>query len=189
MSRVDIRPYDPEWPRIFERIHAHVWPVVQHAAMRLEHVGSTSVPGLRAKPVIDACIVVASPRDIPYVVKALAGIGYTHRGNLGVPGREAFLHPESLPKHHLYASPRSSLSLKNHLGLRDHLRAHPEVALQYGDLKETLASQFPGDIDRYSVGKTDFILGILQEIGFTDEELAEIRNINRMENPARPVTS
>ena len=85
--------------------------------------------------------------------------------------------------------PSGSLSLKNHLGLRDYLRAHPEVALQYGDLKETLARQFPEDIDRYSVGKTDFILGILQEIGFTDEELAEIRNINRMENPARPVTS
>ena len=75
MPRVVITPYDPEWPRLFERIHAHVWPAVQHAAMSLEHVGSTAVPGLSAKPVVDACIVVASPRDIPYVVKALGTIG------------------------------------------------------------------------------------------------------------------
>ena len=71
MSLVEVRAYDPEWPRTFEGIRANVWPAIQHAAMSLEHVGSTSVPGLRAKPVIDACIVVASRRDIPHVVKAL----------------------------------------------------------------------------------------------------------------------
>ena len=75
MSRVEVSAYDPEWPRTFERIRAFVWPAVQHAAMSLEHVGSTSVPGLRAKPVVDACIVVASRRDIPHVVKALTKLG------------------------------------------------------------------------------------------------------------------
>jgi GrpB-like predicted nucleotidyltransferase (UPF0157 family) len=186
MSRVVVKAYDPEWPRTFERIRAHVWPVVQHAAMSLEHVGSTSVPGLRAKPVIDACIVVASRRDIPYVVKALSKVGYVHRGDLGVPDREAFKHPAALPKHHLYASHRDSLSLKNHLGLRDYLRARPEAALEYGDLKEMLAKQFPEDVDSYIAGKTEFILGILRQIGFTDEELAAIRLINQPENLARP---
>ncbi len=90
MSLVVVTAYDPEWPRTFERIRAHVWPAVRHAAMSIEHVGSTSVPGLRAKPVIDACIVVASRRDIPHVVKGLTKVGYLHRGDLGVPGREAF---------------------------------------------------------------------------------------------------
>jgi GrpB-like predicted nucleotidyltransferase (UPF0157 family) len=154
--------------------------------MALEHVGSTSVPGLRAKPVIDACIVVASPRDIPHVVRALSSLGYVHRGELGVPGREAFRQPASLPKHHLYASYRGSLSLKNHLGLRDYLRAHPQVAREYGDLKATLASRFPDDIDAYIAGKTNFILGILRQVGVTPEELAAIRSINQLENLARP---
>jgi GrpB-like predicted nucleotidyltransferase (UPF0157 family) len=185
MSRVEVTAYDPEWPRIFEGIHARVWPVVQHAAMSLEHVGSTSVPGLRAKPVIDACIVVASRRDIPYVVKALTRVGYVHRGDLGVPDRDAFEQPASLPRHHLYASPRRSLSLRNHVGLRDYLRAHRESAIEYGDLKENLAKRYPDDIDRYIAGKTEFILGILQKIGFTDEEQAAIRGINQMEDLAR----
>jgi GrpB-like predicted nucleotidyltransferase (UPF0157 family) len=188
MSKVEVKPYDPEWPLTFERIHARVWPVVQHAAMSLEHVGSTSVPGLRAKPVIDACIVVASPRDIPHVVKALATVGYVHRGDLGVPDREAFKKPASFPKHHLYASYRGSLSLKNHLGLRDYLRAHPDVAIEYGDLKQTLAKRFPEDIDSYIEGKTEFILAILRKVGLTDEEVAAIRSINQRDNLARPTS-
>jgi GrpB-like predicted nucleotidyltransferase (UPF0157 family) len=187
MSRVEVTAYDPEWPRTFDRIRAHVWPAVQHAAMSLEHVGSTSVPGLRAKPAIDACIVVASRRDIPHVVKALTKIDYAHLGDLGVVDREAFKQPESLPKHHLYASPRGSLSLKNHLGLRDYLRAHSEAAIEYGDLKENLARQYPDDIDRYIAGKTEFILGILRKIGLTDEELAVIRGANQIDNHTRPI--
>src|SRR5688572_24780737 len=143
MSRVEVRAYDPEWPQTFDHIREVVWPAVQHAAMSFEHVGSTSVPGLRAKPVIDACIVVASRRDIPHVAKALATVGYIHRGDLGVPDREAFRQPASLPKHHLYASHRGSLSLKNHLGLRDYLRAHPQAVEEYGGLKAALASRFP----------------------------------------------
>ena len=189
MSVVEVLPYNAEWPNEFAKIHAIVWPVVQHASMSLEHVGSTAVPGLAAKPVIDACIVVASRRDIPYVVKALAKIGYEHRGDLGVPDREAFRHPVGTPKHHLYASHRGSLSLKNHLGLRDYLRAHPEAAREYGDLKQSLARQFPDDIDSYIAGKTGFITGILQQLGLSSEELAILREINRKDHPERKTPS
>jgi GrpB-like predicted nucleotidyltransferase (UPF0157 family) len=179
MSTVEVTAYNPEWPRTFEQIRAVVWPAVQHASMALEHVGSTSVPGLRAKPVIDACIVVASRRDIPYVVKALHALGYEHRGELGVPDRHAFRSPASMPRHHLYASPRGSVSLKNHLGLRDYLRTHPDAAQAYGDLKASLAAKFPEDMDAYIAGKTEFILAILRQIGLTDEELASIQATNR----------
>lgn len=187
MPKVEVVPYSADWPRAFDRIHALVWPVVQHAAMHLEHVGSTSVPGLAAKPIIDACIVVASRRDIPFVVKALATIGYEHRGDLGVPDREAFRPAASdLPKHHLYASHRGSVSLRNHLGVRDHLRAHPDVAREYGALKMALAEQFPDDIDRYIAGKTEFVLNILGQIGMSEEELAGIRRINQIDELSRP---
>ncbi|MCA0375506.1 MAG: GrpB family protein [Gemmatimonadetes bacterium] len=180
MSAVTVVPYDPSWPDTFARLHALVWPAVQHASLRLEHVGSTAVPGLAAKPVIDATIVVASPRDIPFVVKGLVTIGYAHRGDLGVPGREAFRAPASspLPAHHLYASPRHSVSLRNHLGLRDHLRAHPEVAAAYGALKVSLAQQFPDDIDRYIAGKTAFILDVLAQVGLSAEELQAVGEVN-----------
>ena len=186
-ATVVVQAYDPEWPRTFERIRAHVWPVVQHAAMSMEHVGSTSVPGLSAKPVIDACIVVASRRDIPHVVKALARIGYVHRGDLGVPDREAFKATTTdFPKHRLYASHRGSLSLRNHIGFRDYLRAHPDASLEYGRLKESLARQFPDDIDSYIAGKTEFVLNILRQLGLTSAELEAIRAINQREALARP---
>ena len=186
MNRVDVVAYDPEWPQIFERIRSYVWPAVRGVAIDVEHVGSTSVPGLRAKPVIDACIVAATSGDIQACIERLASIGYVHRGNLGVPEREAFRRPDELPRHHLYLSPRDSLSLKNHLGFRDYLRSHPEAAREYGELKASLARRFPEDIDSYIVGKTDFVLRILGEIGLSETELAAIRRINQIDNVVRP---
>jgi GrpB-like predicted nucleotidyltransferase (UPF0157 family) len=186
MKRVQVVAYDPEWPRIFERIRSYVWPAVRDVAIDVEHVGSTSVPGLSAKPVIDACVVVASSGEVAACIERLASIGYVHRGNLGVPEREAFRRPQTLPRHHLYLSPRESLSLKNHLGFRDFLRSHPEAAREYGELKTSLARRFPEDIDSYVVGKTNFVLRILGEIGLSEMELAAIRSINQMDSLVRP---
>ena len=186
MKQVRVVAYDPEWPRIFERVRACVWPAVADVAISVEHVGSTSVPGLMAKPVIDACIVVASSSEVQACIERLAGIRYIHKGNLGVPDREAFLRPDDLPRHHLYLSPRGSLSLRNHLGFRDYLRSHPKAAREYGELKASLARRFPADIDSYIVGKTDFVLRILAEIGMSEMELAAIRRINQMDNLVRP---
>ncbi len=186
MNRVQVVDYDTEWPEIFERVRSYVWPAVGDIALNVEHVGSTAVQGLRAKPVIDACIVVASREQVEVCIERLANIGYLHKGNLGVPDREAFRRPEQLPRHHLYLSPRDSLSLKNHLGLRDYLRSHPEAAREYGELKALLAFRFPKDIDSYIVGKTEFILSILGRIGLSEDELAEIRRINQMDNVVRP---
>ena len=179
MSRVQVVEYDAEWPAIFEQVRAYVWPAVSGIALSVEHVGSTSVQGLSAKPVIDACIVVASREDVPACIERLAGIGYVHRGNLDVPDREAFHRPDHLPVHHLYLSPRDSLSLKNHLGFRDYLRSHPDAAREYGELKASLARRFPADMDSYIAGKTEFILRILGAIGLDDDELAAIRRINQ----------
>jgi GrpB-like predicted nucleotidyltransferase (UPF0157 family) len=135
--------------------------------------------------VIDACIVVASREDVPVCIERLANVGYIHRGNRGVPEREAFRQPDNFPKHHLYLSPRDSLSLKNHLGLRDYLRSHPEGAREYGELKASLARRFPEDMDSYIVGKTDFVLRILGEIGLSETELAAIRGVNQIDSVVR----
>src|SRR5262245_23111006 len=109
MNRVQVVESNPEWPGIFEQVRAYVWPAVGDIALNVKHIGSTSVRGLRAKPVIDACIVVASREEVPVCIDRLASIGYVHRGNLGVPDREAFRRPDQLPRHHLYLSPRDSL--------------------------------------------------------------------------------
>lgn len=186
MKRVEVLPYNEEWPQTFGRLRDIVWPSVSDFALALEHVGSTAVPGLAAKPVIDLCIVIRARADALLGVERLSRLGYVHRGDLGVPDREAFGHPETLPRHHLYMAPQGSLSLRNQLAVRDFLRANPDRANAYGDLKHRLAQQFPNDIDGYIEGKTDFILEILKETGFTDEELAAIEQINRMDNIVRP---
>lgn len=180
MTRVIVGAYNTEWPLMFERIRSYVWPAVTDVAINVEHVGSTAVPELAAKPVIDATIVVATRAQVPLGIKRLAELGYVHRGNLGVEDREAFAQPEGLPRHNLYLSPLDGLSLRSHLGLRDYLRAHPHMAKQYGELKMRLAERFADDTDRYVDGKTEFILEVLRQIGLSQDELAAIERINRL---------
>lgn len=122
-----------------------------------------------------------SDAEVPLTIERLATLGYIHRGNLGIEGREAFKQPDGLPRHHLYLCPQSSLGLKNPLALRDYRRTHPDIAQAYGDLKKQLADQFPHDIDSYVEGKTDFILGILRQQGFSQEQCAVIDQVNRIQ--------
>jgi GrpB-like predicted nucleotidyltransferase (UPF0157 family) len=178
MATVIVVDYDPSWPALFEQLRATVWPSVRDLASTIEHVGSTSVVGLAAKPIIDMTIVVPTPREMRTVIDRLAALGYRHRGDLGVPGREAFARPEGTPAHHLYACVKGNLGLRNALAVRDHVRRNPLAAREYGALKKQLAARFPDDIDGYVEGKTDFILSILARSGFSRGELAEIRGIN-----------
>lgn len=179
MKTVIVVEYDPSWPEIFRQLHDRIWPVVRDLAVAIEHVGSTSVPGLPAKPVIDLSVVVPSAREVSFAIDRLATLGYQHRGNLGIEGREAFRAPLDLPAHHLYLCPSQSPALENHLTVRDYLRAHPEAAAAYGELKKELARRFPQDMDRYCTGKTDFLLDILRKAGLPPDRLQAIESANR----------
>ena len=179
MRTIKVVDYDPNWPEAFEALRSHIWPTVQNIAQSIEHVGSTSVPGLAAKPIIDINIVVSSDAHIPIAIERLAAIGYEHCGNLGIEGREAFKAPAHLAAHNLYVCLAGSLGLENHLAVRNYLRQNPSVAKAYGELKKQLAQQFPHDIDSYIAGKTDFLLEILQSANFSPAHLASIERINR----------
>ena len=160
-------------------MRSKVGPVVSDIALAIEHVGSTSVPGLAAKPIIDLSAVVRADEDVPVAIERLASLGYVHRGNLGVEGQEAFDSPDVSPVHHLYLCPRDSPGLANHLAVRDYLRAHADIAEEYGVLKKQLAKKFPYDIDSYIDGKTDFLLRILRAAGLPSTQLAAIEHANR----------
>jgi GrpB-like predicted nucleotidyltransferase (UPF0157 family) len=149
-------------------------------AVAVEHVGSTSVPDLAAKPIIDIDIVVASAADVSVAIERLAVIGYAHRGNLGVEGREAFESPPGPPQRHLYLCIQGGTALQNHLALREYLRRNSDVAAKYGRLKKQLAARFPNDMNTYIDGKTDFVLGVLRDMGLSDHQLAEIDAVNRL---------
>lgn len=171
--------YDEDWPRRFEQLRARIWTVLADVALRIEHVGSTAVPGLAAKPIIDMTIVVARRDDVPLTIDRLTTLGYRHRGTLGIEDREAFDHPPELPRHHLYVCPEGTIGLVNQVAVRDYLRAQPDAGRRYGELKKRLAAQFAQDIDGYVSGKTEFILNVLRRAGLSDEQLASIERANR----------
>lgn len=170
--------YDPSWPDLFETLRRPIWSAVCELAVSVEHVGSTAVPGLAAKPVIDMDVVVASREKIPDAIARLATLGYVHVGDLGIEDREAFNNPEGLPPHHLYVCPQGSAALANHLALRDFLRGNRAAAAEYGRLKKQLAAQFPNDIDSYVAGKTDYLLQVLRDTGFPELLLRKIGAAN-----------
>src|SRR5438552_7035037 len=126
-SPVEIVAYDVEWPRMFRELQDQLSPALADLRVEIEHVGSTAVLGLAAKPIIDIDIVVERVDDIPWVIERLAELGYRHQGDLGVPGREAFRQPAGFPDHHLYAVVRGNAPHRNHIGLRDRLRDRPDL--------------------------------------------------------------
>jgi len=157
--------YDPDWPDWFERIRAHVWPAVADVAERIDHVGSTSVPGLSAKPVIDMDIVVSSEASVQPAIDRLAEIGYRWRGDFGVPGRQAFDPPPDgdLPAHHLYAVVEDNRAHIDHWLLRDTLIANGELRDRYGALKRKNQELADGDMDVYVAAKAAFVAELLSQ--------------------------
>src|SRR5581483_5318568 len=139
---VEIADYDPRWPEAFAALRGQIAAVLGPLAQRIEHVGSTAVPGLPAKPIIDLDVVIATPADLPAVIGRLGTLGYQHEGDLGITGREAFTSPAAAPGHHLYVCAASSPELARHLAFRDYLRTHPVQARAYAELKRSLAGQF-----------------------------------------------
>jgi GrpB-like predicted nucleotidyltransferase (UPF0157 family) len=148
--------YNPAWPLEFERLRDRAAAAVGNLAVAIEHIGSTAVPGLAAKPVIDLVIVV-DPRDVQGAIEGLTAIGYVHRGNLGVEGREVFGVPAGERRHRLYVSPSDSAELRAQLAFRDRLRESAALAREYEELKRKLAARFRDDRMGYTDAKTDFI--------------------------------
>lgn len=140
-------------------------------------MGSTSVPGLAAKPVLDIDVVVESG-DVPAAIAALESVGYVHRGDLGVAGREAFFAPDE-PRRHVYVCTAGTVNVRNHLAVRDVLRSQPGLRDAYADVKRALAADPEMDIDTYVAGKSVVLQQVLEESGeFSGDELEAIRRLN-----------
>lgn len=154
--------YQVCWADVFETLRTSVAACLGSVAVRIEHVGSTSVPGLAAKPIIDMDVVVASTADLPLAIERLGALGYVHQGDLGIPGREAFQTPPDHPPHHLYVCTADCEELHRHLLFRDYLRTHSENAKAYSELKKDLAVRFRNDRNAYSEAKTEFVREILK---------------------------
>ncbi|TVX93803.1 GrpB family protein [Paenibacillus agilis] len=165
--------YNEEWPKAFGIIESILSKKLNDLALRIEHVGSTSVRGLAAKPIIDVDVVIESMEYLPKVIKKLEELGYVHEGDLGIKNREAFARKDSCVPysnegmvkhaHHLYVCNRESEELKRHIMFRDILRKYPLVVAEYTNLKLQLSNTFRNNRQAYTEGKTEFITRTMNE--------------------------
>jgi GrpB-like predicted nucleotidyltransferase (UPF0157 family) len=160
-----IEDYNPLWPQQFEKIRARIAPSLGELAAAIEHIGSTAVPGLAAKPIIDVDILLKNSTDMSLAISKLAALGYQHQGNLGVPERDAFKAPYHDVPQHVYVCSPGSHEFSRHIAFRDHLRANHEDAAAYAALKRKLVREFHLDRDAYTKAKSDFIDAILRREG------------------------
>jgi GrpB-like predicted nucleotidyltransferase (UPF0157 family) len=167
-------PYDPAWPLAFMALSDVYVAKLGELVHVVEHVGSTSVPGLVAKPIIDIDIVMSSETAFSTIVERLSLLGYRHNGDQGVPGRNAFSRDGAAdvprdgtgrqwPLHNLYVLSVDSTELQRHLLFRGWLRSGSDKAARYGALKQHLAEIYREDRDLYCEAKTDFIEAALRE--------------------------
>ncbi|MEU8222968.1 GrpB family protein [Kribbella sp. NPDC048915] len=162
----EVVDYDPRWPLWFAEIHAVLAPHLDGIPHVVEHVGSTAVPGLAAKAIIDVDIVVPAPSMVPAVISRLEAAGYRHTGDQGVPGREAFaLPPDAADYHHLYVVVEGNKAHQDHVLLRDHLRAHPADRDRYAAHKRELAHLLTSDRSAYVDGKSALVAELLAKAG------------------------
>jgi GrpB-like predicted nucleotidyltransferase (UPF0157 family) len=154
--------YDDAWPAQFEEIALPIREAFAPLEASVEHVGSTAVPGLAAKPVIDIDVVLSSDTDVARGIELLRALGYVHQGDKGIPGREAFLWPPGARRHHLYLVVVGSTPHRDHVEVRDHLCRHPQVAREYAALKRSLAERCRDDRLAYEDGKDGFVSRVLR---------------------------
>ena len=166
-KKVIVLPYDAAWESAFEAIRAEIQTALGDLMLGIEHVGSTSVKGMSAKPCIDIDVVIRDYSVFDAVVQKLDVIGYIHEGDLGIQDREAFKYADKpyLMTHHLYVCPRDSEELHRHIVFRDFLRKNPEAVKKYSRVKETAAQLFPDSIDQYIEYKSPCIEELYRECG------------------------
>ncbi len=159
-------------------IRNQIWPQISDLAFDIVHVGSTSIEGMGAKPIIDMDVVVSNMSDLDEIVSRLSRIGYIHQGDLGIEGREAFsLDYEHKHAHNLYLVTVGSTAYRNHMLLMIHLTENPEAFRRYNDLKMGLAKSSES-VELYWRSKTELILEFLEAEGMSKDELASIRGDN-----------
>jgi GrpB-like predicted nucleotidyltransferase (UPF0157 family) len=186
---IQIESYNPEWKSCFDQLKQVLSSLLTAIPLDIQHVGSTAIPGLPAKPILDIDIIIEDKSLLTGVSARLEQAGYINRGDQGIPGRFAFRQqsmftPETPDQqtwmeHHLYVCYADSLALKNHLLVRDALLQDTQLMAQYAGLKMQLVTTPGMTREEYTRQKTLFILDVLQKSGMLPDELRQISDSNR----------
>lgn len=168
-DEVVVVEYNPLWPTLFEEEKARILSLINPWVARVEHIGSTAIPGLGAKPIIDIMVGLRSLDDARHCIPVLETIGYEYvpKYEIVMPERRYFRKgsPRSKRTHHLHMVETASEFWERHLLFRDYLREHEETAGDYYELKKALAERFRFDLGAYTDAKTDFIQQVVEQAG------------------------
>lgn len=169
---IEIQPYDPQWPLRFSEEAARLrWVLPAALKVTLEHFGSTAVPGLAAKPILDIMLIAPEQAQWQSVIAPLESLGYLYWAENPRSDRMFFVKgmpPFGLKRsHHVHV--RLPQDTERELGFRDYLRQHPEIATQYAALKQELAARFPTDREAYTQAKSSFIETVLRQARTAEE--------------------
>ena len=163
-DKVVLTPYQDAWAHLFNEEKRRLEEGIGRRVLEVQHVGSTSILGMKAKPVLDLAVAVENFEEASALVPFVEKLGYTHRGEHGVPRRHYFVKdPPENRTHHLHMLEVRSENWRVLLQFRDHLKAHPETVAAYQTLKENLAKRYPGDRNAYTDGKYTFIQEVLRK--------------------------
>ncbi|AIF42851.1 GrpB family protein [Virgibacillus sp. SK37] len=157
MRKVQVCSYNPAWADRFNEEAVKLQQIFGDLLQHIYHIGSTSVPGLKAKPIIDIMPVVKDIEKVDSYNEGMQRIGYEPMGEYGIPRRRFFRKGGEDRTHHVHIFEIDSPEAIRHLAFRDYLRVNPAISESYGNLKQHLATQFPTDMERYIEGKNDFV--------------------------------
>ena len=161
VRRVEVVPHDPEWKKKYEKEASIVRSIFKKEILAIHHVGSTAIPGISAKPIIDILVEVNNIEKIDEFNKDMIEQGYIPKGQSGIPNRRLFIKgSEELRISHIHVFQEEDTEIIRLLNFRDYMIAHPKEAQEYSQLKERLAREFPENIDGYIEGKDAFIKNI-----------------------------
>ena len=159
---VKLVAHNPKWAEYFSQEKELLSEILREKVLDIRHIGSTSIPGMQAKPILDLLAAVRTLADVQSFVLDLNKIGYEDKGDGGVSGRRFFVKgSEARRTHHLNFCEMNSFFWRSHLAFCDYLERHPDVARQYSELKRGLADKFPNDRGAYTAGKQEFVRSIL----------------------------
>jgi GrpB-like predicted nucleotidyltransferase (UPF0157 family) len=159
VRKVEVVPHSPDWHSAFEYESMQVMVALGHNVAVVHHIGSTAIPGIHAKPIIDMLVEVREISEIDERSPAMRKLGYEVMSEFGIPGRR-FFHKDDdsgIRTNHIHAFEVGSAQVERHLTFRDYMRVHSEDAQEYSDLKQKLVGQYPNDIEGYMDGKDEFI--------------------------------
>lgn len=158
VRKIIVVPHDPIWPVRFRQEADWLSSIFGHEIVAIHHFGSTSIPDIYAKPIIDILVEVRDLDRIDMANESMIRLGYIPKGDFGIPGRRFFIKgDEENRTHHIHFYLAGHPEVKRHLDFRDFILSHPDSAKAYSQLKIELAGQFPEDINGYNTGKDQFI--------------------------------